>query len=561
MSGAREFNANPAVAAPGASGVSRARAGLAVLGWLIVYVGLEWASFIHEYRGLPITPWNPGLGVLFALLIVRSSWYGAVLFVGVIAAEVLVVDSALGWFEIVVVAGVLAAGYTGAALVARKLELDVGLDKLRDILVLLGAGFGGAVVVALVLSVFFLATDRIDPPDLVPASLPLLIGDVIGICVVTPLMLRARSLARVAAAWRGSLGALIETVVILAALLALLAAAIAAERMGGFNYFYLVFVPVVVAAVRHGLDGACLGLAVAQLGLVGLLHGHGFNVDVFIEYQTLMLVLSATGLVVGVVVEERARAERVARQAEDRLKAMETEALQAARANLVTGMASALAHEINQPMTAARALARSAQHLLAQPAADTARVSANLGDLVSQIDHAGNIVKRMRGFLGRDGLRASTLELRAVLNDAAMLARAAAKAYNVTVSVDVAPDLPAVHGDHIQLQQVVLNLINNGVDSIRATGRGGGEIRIQAHAVPDARRIEVTVADNGAGMSPDVRKRLFQPLVTSKPEGLGLGLSICASIVESHGGRIWLAKGDPGATEFRFELPVSRKVK
>src|SRR5205807_8588800 len=155
------------------------------------------------------------------------------------------------------------------------------------------------------------------------------------------------------------------------------------ESVYGFRLFYLLFVPVVFAAVRHGLDGACFSLAVTQFGLIGLLHLSGFDAAEFTEFQAQMLVLTITGLIVGVVVSERKNSDRLARDAQARLMERQAGAAHAARVNLVSGMASALAHEITQPMTAARALARSAQHVLRTPGGDLARVESNLTALVA----------------------------------------------------------------------------------------------------------------------------------------------------------------------------------
>lgn len=520
------------------------------------YVALEWVSFIHEYKGLPITPWNPGVGVVFAHLIRTPAWNGLILFAGVLLAETLVVDSVLDPTEIVVVAALIGAGYTGAAGVARWWRIDVNMKGLNDVLLVLGTGLGGAIIVALALTGFFLIRNQIGWADVVPAALPLLVGDIIGIAVVTPLLLRLLRPAALAGTWRPKAKVVIEFVAYGLVIVAFLSLTIGGQRAGGFNYFYLIFLPVVAAALRQGLDGACASLVIAQIGLVGLMHRHGFDVPTFTEYQSLMLVLSATGLIVGVVVSERSQAEVAARIAQEKLKALETEAMEASRFNLVTGMASALAHEINQPMTAARALARSSEHLLASPGGDRSRAVANLADLVVQIDHAGEIVRRMRGFLRRGVPRSSTIDVPNLLDDAVVLARAAAIERNVAVVVEAEKTLPSIHGDHVQVQQVILNLIHNALDAIKEAGRSDGKVIVRAWHVPESRRITVSVRDNGAGIGTDVAQRLFQPLTTSKPEGLGLGLSICASIVESHGGRIWLHCGDTGATEFRFDLPV-----
>jgi C4-dicarboxylate-specific signal transduction histidine kinase len=266
-----------------------------------------------------------------------------------------------------------------------------------------------------------------------------------------------------------------------------------------------------------------------------------------------MLILTATGLTVGVVVTERRQAARAMQEVEARLRAREIEAAQAARFNLVSGMASALAHEINQPMTAARALARAIQQLLRAPTIDHARADGNLTNLVAQIDHAAGVVRRMRDFLRRGHPHVSTIDTRSMLDDALILVRAEANAKSVAIALDIPRELPPLHGDRIQLQQVILNLVRNAMEAL--TGRMDGIVGIAVVWLEDL--VEIRVADNGPGIEPALAARLFEPLMTSKPDGLGLGLSICASIVQLHGGRIWLHSGEPGATEFRFSLPLA----
>ncbi|MGC2782009.1 MAG: ATP-binding protein, partial [Bradyrhizobium sp.] len=242
------------------------------------------------------------------------------------------------------------------------------------------------------------------------------------------------------------------------------------------------------------------------------------------------------------------------REAEARLKNTEAEAARAARFTLVSGMASALAHEISQPMTAARALARSAQHLLRGSTPDLPRAEGNLATLIAQIDHASGVVRRMRDFLRRGRPHVSTVDLAGVLDDAVALVRADAAVHQVRIELQVPGDLPAIHGDPVQLQQVIINLVRNAIEAIAAADRRDGCIRIAVARL--AAGIEIGVLDNGPGIAPDLAQRLFEPLTTSKDEGLGLGLPICASIIESHGGRIWVHSRAPGATEFRLSLPV-----
>lgn len=527
---------------------------LAVGALVFVYVVLEWTSFLHEHKGVPVTPWNPGLGVAFGVIILRGAAYGLVLFACVVIAEILVLRTDLSWPIMLAIAAVVAASYSAAAMFARGfLKLDVALAHVRDVIVLLAAGAAAAAVVAVLLVMLLLATNELDINDIGKSALPLFVGDIIGIAVVTPLLLR------LSGRWReltqaASRPLAVEVILFLLATGFALWMIVGSDRPNDYKYFSLLFLPVVAVAVRHGIDGSCLALAATQLGLVALLKAYGYDAGVFTEFQIVMFVLTMTGLLVGVVVSERQQADLAAREAAARLKESQAEAARAARLNMVSGMASALAHEINQPMTAARALARSAQQLLQAPTTDLDRANTNLSALVGQIDHAGDVVRRMREFLRRGQPHFSTLDVRTILDDALVLARPEAATHDTRIELDVAEPLPAIFGDRIQLQQVVLNLVRNAMDAIVEARRSNGHIRVRAHLADQGDAVEISVSDNGAGIP--AGRPLFEPLSSTKADGIGLGLSICANIVQAHGGRIWLQSSQGGTTEFRFSLPL-----
>jgi signal transduction histidine kinase len=535
---------------------------LGMLAFILAYVALEWVTYSHEYRGVPVTPWNPGLGIAFGMIVLRSAAYGLALFAGVVVAEISVLQTQLPWASILLVAVVVAATYTGAAAVARRrLHFDVAMGHVRDLLALLSAGIAGAAIVALLFGALLLTDREAGNDDLSKSVLPLFVGDVIGIAVVTPLLLRLSRLWRQRAEWAAwlrtpSLALAVEVALFVLVTGFALWMIVGSDRPNDYKFFSLLFLPVVVVAVRHGIDGSCLALAGTQLGLVAVLHAYGYDATTFTEFQIVMLVLTMTGLLVGGVVSERERADQAARRAETRLREAQAEAARAARLNMVSGMASALAHEISQPMTAARALARSAEQLLGTGAGtgEVERARSNLASLVTQIDHAADVVRRTREFLRRGGPHVSTLDLGAVLEDALVLIRPDAAAHAIRIELDVDPALPRVFGDRIQLQQVVLNLVRNGIDAIVEAGVPHGRIGVRAMLGEGGRTAEVSVADNGAGVAPG--GNLFEPLASSKKDGLGLGLSICANIVQAHGGRIWLQSSARGATEFRFSLPL-----
>lgn len=527
-----------------------------IIGFFLLYVALEWLSFIHEYKGVPITPWNPGLGVVFALMLFAGPLYAVVLFAGVVVAETLVLKTNLQWPIILGIAAIIALVYAGATSLARRhFKLDVTLKQLRDVIVLLGAGILGAVLATLLLSILLIFDPELDWADSLIALVPLLVGDTIGIAVATPLMLRVLHKHPLPAFSR----ALVIEIALYVALIAGSLWVIAATgEKNGVKFFYLLFLPIVLSALRFGLDGACVALALAQLGLVGVLQFFAADARTFTEFQILMLVLSTTGLIVGAIVSERERADAHARESERRFKEKEAEAVQASRFTLVSGMASALAHEINQPLTAARALSRSAQELLRQNNNDSARIDANLTNVITYVDHASGIVRRIREFLRRGHPRISTVDPTSVLESAIMLVAPEAAAKGVTLTLAPTGAMPSIFGDRVQLQQVILNLVRNSIDAIGENG-GRGDIVIEARQLSTPARIEFSVLDNGPGIDEETAGRLFEPLMTSKHEGLGLGLAICTSIVEAHGGKLWLQSGAAGATEFRFTIPIETK--
>jgi len=161
--------------------------------YLAAYIILEWASFIHVHKGLPITPWDPGLGVAFALMIRGGPLSGLILFAGMVVAETLVLQNDVDWPIDIGVAAITATSYASvAALVQRYFRIDADLTHLRDVLMLLAAGLAGAVLNTVLLSAFLLAVGQFNIGDVVQVARPLLIGDTIGIAVVTPLLLRFR---------------------------------------------------------------------------------------------------------------------------------------------------------------------------------------------------------------------------------------------------------------------------------------------------------------------------------------------------------------------------------
>ena len=152
----------------------------------------------------------------------------------------------------------------------------------------------------------------------------------------------------------------------------------------------------------------------------------------------------------------------------------------------------------------------------------------------------------------------SAIDTRKMLEEALTLAYAEASAKHVRLELDAPDRLPSVYGDNVQLEQVVLNLVHNAVEAITDAGLPQGQVRVIARELAAPPRVEISVLDNGPGVAEHLEACLFDPLATSKEDGLGFGLSISASIVEAHGGRVWLHSRKAGATEFRFSVPLNQ---
>jgi two-component system sensor kinase FixL len=518
---------------------------------LAAYLALEWLSFLHEFESLPVTPWNPGLGVLFGLLLLWGPSYGALLFAGVVLAEIFVLQTRLGWPAVLAIAGTIAGVYTAAAAFMRSmLGFDVRVDRLRDLGVLLLCSSLAALLVGLMLSAVLFFDAEASLSEIATAALQLVVGDVIGIAVMTPLVLRLGHLEAADLARFRRRASAIELVLMFAALGGAIWIVTVFVTDSEFQYFYILFIPVVAVAVRLGFDAACLSLALVQFSLVADLHAVEADIRAFTEFQALMFVLTTTGLVVGAAVSERSRAQA-------RLQSLENKAVRESRLTIVSSITSALAHELNQPMTAARALMRSAQMLIAAPAPDLARAGINLGNAILQIDHAAAVLRRVREFVKRGRPAAVIVDVHELLEETVLLTQAEAVAGHVAIEVDAPEGGLALTGDRTQLQQVLLNLVRNAIDAVSHTPEP--TVRIIVRALPEA--VEFRVWDNGPGLPEDIRERLFEPLRSSKREGLGLGLAICWAIVEAHGGRILVHESVPGSTEFRFTIPLQQDQK
>jgi signal transduction histidine kinase len=171
---------------------------------------------------------------------------------------------------------------------------------------------------------------------------------------------------------------------------------------------------------------------------------------------------------------------------------------------------------------------------------------------------AGEVVGRVRALVKKVSARKDAVAIDDAILEVIALTRAEAANNNVSVRTQFAEGLPRVQGDRVQLQQVMLNLIVNAIQAMSGIGEGARELQISIDAVPSEDGVRVGVRDTGPGLSPESLSRLFEPFYTTKPEGMGMGLSICRSIIEAHGGRLWATGCEPRGALFQFTIPATR---
>ncbi len=238
---------------------------------------------------------------------------------------------------------------------------------------------------------------------------------------------------------------------------------------------------------------------------------------------------------------------------EDRLKELQSEVTHMSRFTALGEMASTLAHEINQPLTAISNYLKGSRRLLERMEGENVEM---LRDAVSkaadQALRAGQIIRRLREFVARGESERRIESLPKLIEDASTLALVGAREHGIAVTFRLDPDADLVLADRIQIQQVLVNLMRNAID-VMSEGGAVRRLDIATAGGPDD-QVEVTVADTGSGLAPEVARQLFQPFVTTKRKGMGLGLSICRTIVEAHGGKIWVDSPPGGGTIFHFTL-------
>ncbi|MGO4380693.1 ATP-binding protein [Pseudoduganella sp. RAF53_2] len=503
--------------------------------YVAVYVMFDWLSYVEPLFGLNITPWNPdpALGLLFWMHYGRRAalpW-----FIALIAGELFVRGMPAGPVVTVITSAWLTAGYGLIGEMLRRRFSTTELFEDREDLfrwltiIVLGTALNGAVYIGL------LKIAGLIPSGNWPtATLRFAIGDMVGVLVTMPLlwMLAApgpRARLR-AAVWQ------VETIGYLALAIFVLWGVFGYILTAEFKHFYFLFLPVIWAATRQGVYGAALIVFVLQLAIVTLVKGNRAPDITVHELQMLDAALALVGFFIGIVVDEHRKTE--------------AELQQTLRLAAAGEMAAALAHELNQPMTALGAYGKACEHLLER--GETGDMLKNaIGQMIAESARAAEVVRRLRDFFRTGAMQLETVSVGALLGSIVQQFRVLFHEHGVVLELAEGPP-QSVLVDRLQMELVLRNLLANALDAVRAQPAGVRRIQVRAEALDG--KLRLTVEDSGTGVSRDVAARLFEPFVSSKASGMGLGLVLSRAIVEAHGGTLWAEVGDHGV--FRFILPA-----
>ena len=510
--------------------------------YIALYVALDWVSFIDPVAAFAITPWNPPPGLSVTFLLRRGLRQAPWLFVAALTAEFLVRGAPAPLPLLIAASLLLAASYTAVtALLTRVLRVDPDLASLRDASMLVVTAAVACGTLALAFVALFAGSGLLPAGEFWRSAMQFWIGDLIGIVVTAPVLLVVTR-KRNRPALRISVEGFAQAVAIGVALWLVFGAGLPDATA----LFYVLFLPVIWIAMRHGIEGAVFGTLATQVGLIVAVVLTGQGRGAVLEFQFLMLAIATTALLLGAAVSERRTIERTLREKQATLD-------RSLRLAAASELASSLAHELNQPLSAIIAYLRACELMLARPGDDTAELRTTMNKVIAEASRAGSVVRRLRDFFRSGSARIETVAPAALIAEACAAVIERARRNGVSVEQS-ARNLPGVRVDRVQIEAVLANLLGNAIDALQQCP---GEREVRIDASPDAPGfVRIAVTDNGPGVDPEITQSLFDAFVTTKASGMGLGLAISRSIVDAHGGRLWHEARNPGS-RFCFTVPAA----
>ena len=517
-----------------------------IAGYLALYLALDWVSYVQPVRHTGVTAWNPNTGLLMAMLLTRGQRWAPLAAIGCFLGDFLIDDAPAPWRTTVLTSLWLTIAYTLAAWVLRRRAVNRAVESPSS-----AAWFVGVVLVATGTAAvgyvyILLGAGQLGPGDAWGSIGRYWIGEFNGIIAVTPVLLLRPDAAALKERIRRHSREFVLQCIGMAAGIAL-AFALAAAR--DVRMFYPLFLPVTWIALRYGVAGAMISVTLAQAAMVAALQTTPGSIPLF-DVQFPLLLLGVTGLFLGALAMQR-------NQVVKRMREQDS-ALQIAMRTAVTGqLASALAHEINQPLTALLSYLRAARMLTASAKPGDERVAAALQKADAEAIRASSVLRRLRDSYRGEGVDPEKLHVGTVCERVVDALRDQIRSNHVEVQINSPLDLPTVVADRIQLEIVVHNLLTNALDALNAIPASREHARrVELSAYAHGSEVFISVEDSGPGVAASVAARLFEPLVTTKASGMGLGLALSRSLLRSQGAEMWLEKSAHlGGARFVVRLP------
>jgi len=509
------------------------------------YVILDRLTTLHVLPHVGFTLWNPPPACSLALLLFSGLRAWPAVYLAEVLADWLSGEP-IGVVPTLVADLLIAGGYTGVAALLRPFAGPTnGFRDLRATVAFLGVVFVGVLAVGTAVSLALMVLHVVMPAELLSAIRHYWVGDVTGIVGLLPVLMTAQSALE---RWKEVRAAtkVVDSAIFLLALASALWLIFEVATSGEFRFFYLLLLPVVWVGARHGLALCAVAVVVEQVALVTVVTLHGFSSGDFIDFQLVSLAIACMGLILGTVVTERQRAELHLRRQQAELSRM-------ARLTTAGALGSAIVHEIAQPLATIATYAHAWRAIYASDPTATELLSGTIGKIETEAARAGAIVHNLRNALVGGEASVVSVDVPDLTRNVVALLADEAKSHGAEISIQTLP-VPTVSADRLQIEQVLLNLIRNAIE---ATADGApASRRVWIRVRPVGRDVEVGVEDTGSGVRADIADQLFQPFVTVKPSGMGLGLLLSREIVRVYGGDLWFDKTRTNGALFVFRLPA-----
>jgi signal transduction histidine kinase len=517
----------------------------------IAYLFINTVTDSHQFVRSGITLWSPDNG-LSLLIIMESSLFVPLVVFNAVISDIFIHHVGNSLATTLECETTLTLGYFLISVILRdgfKFSIrDIKFDNILVVVTVLPAT--AAFTMILYCGILYFS-GSLSLADFGIAAYQFWLGDTVGMVVVIPAAIALYDILN-NRRWRQNIKAKDFFLLVILLIFLFEFTFVSASKLENHHFFYLIFIPIIWVSIKYGYVGSALSLLVTQIFVIGALTYFHVNDDQFSVFQTLMFVLSATGLLLGVVITERKQTERLLR--DQRAELARVGARVAAGA-----MASTVAHEISQPLSAMTIYVHGACLILdnaegGRTEQTIAEARAALADAEAQGERTRAIIERVRDFVAGGKLMLESLDPVQLVEKICQLSAEEAQDRGVTLSVEPHAPMPTLRADRIAIEQAVNNLVTNAVDS--AAGRGDASGRVAIRLAQRDNLLLIEVEDNGAGVAPEVADKLFETFETTKVHGMGLGLPLARQVALSQSGSLTWRPIAPQGASFTMALPI-----